>query len=759
MFVNKETYLTELSPNDLLSTTHYDVGKNIDVYEPNDKDTRPVLYQDRSGSKVKEVKETVNKWNKTTKEVVDDEVICYFDFESTTERGNADIPNPHKAYLVVYKTPDMSEPKCIEGKFCGKRMLQDVSRTYGYRPIRFIAHNVKYDFQFLYEHLYQVSKIQRGSMLLSARADFYVDEYKVKFNFVDSYSFITSKLSEFPKMFGFEGEKEIMPYSLWNSKTVKERIILLSSTREYCDKQLISNNIGKTVTTEMKDDYYKSFVKKARDWDCIVEDDFNGEHLIDIIKYSKMYCIVDVDILQKGYETFRVWIKEVCDLDINHYITLPSIADAYMKKSGVYDDCFEISASQLLFVQKAMIGGRTMTSENKMFNFTGKNAIELDDLDAVSLYPSAMKRMKGYLMGTPKIIIDKTYDFLKSVDGFFVEIEITKVGIHRKFPLMSYITDAGVRLWTNEMVGRKIVVDKYTLEDLIEFQNVEFNIIKGYYYNEGRNCKIGETITHLFNTRRQKKKEKNSIEQIYKLLMNSAYGRTLLKPFETETRYVSEKNSEAYIVRHYDSIKTIQKLHDNSVEITQQKPIIEHFNLCHIGVEVLSMSKRIMNEVMCLAEDIGVEIYYQDTDSTHTPVKDIPRLKEAYFEKYDRVMEGKEMNQFNTDFDSDKLKGKIRSVESVFLGKKTYVDKLQGDEEGVYDYHIRMKGVSGDAINHKVLEEGDSVVDLYERMFSGEEITFDLCCGGNKCCFETMSDGLMTSREIFERRIRFGNKK
>ena len=134
----------------------------------------------------------------------------------------------------------MSEPKCIEGKFCGKRMLEDVSRSHGYRPIRFIAHNVKYDFQFLYEHLYQVSKIQRGSMLLSARAEFYVDDYKVKFNFVDSYSFIATKLSAFPKMFGFQGVKEIMPYSLWNSDTVKERIIkapaaphiaLLSRTR------------------------------------------------------------------------------------------------------------------------------------------------------------------------------------------------------------------------------------------------------------------------------------------------------------------------------------------------------------------------------------------------------------------------------------------------------------------------------------------------------------------------------------------------
>ena len=145
-----------------------------------------------------------------------------------------------------------------------------------------------------------------------------------------------------------------------------------------------------------------------------------------------------------------------------------------------------------------------------------------------------MKRQGGYLKGMPKVLQTKTYDFLKSIDGYFVEIEITNVGKHKKFPLMSYITDAGVRLWTNEMVGKKIHIDKYALEDLIEFQDIEFNIIKGYYYDEGRNYQIGKTIQHLFNTRKAKKDEimpdgskGNSIEQVYKLLMNSAYGRTL----------------------------------------------------------------------------------------------------------------------------------------------------------------------------------------------------------------------------------------
>ena len=46
------------------------------------------------------------------------------------------------------------------------------------------------------------------------------------------------------------------------------------------------------------------------------------------------------------------------------------------------------------------------------------------------------------------------------------------------------------------------------------------------------------------------------------------------------------------------------------------------------------MSKRIMNEVMCLAFDIGCHIYYQDTDCIHIEVDDFPKLIEAYKNKY-----------------------------------------------------------------------------------------------------------------------------
>ena len=41
------------------------------------------------------------------------------------------------------------------------------------------------------------------------------------------------------------------------------------------------------------------------------------------------------------------------------------------------------------------------------------------------------------------------------------------------------------------------------------------------------------------------------------------------------------------------------------------------------------MSKRIMNEVICLAEDKKLPIFYQDTDSLHIEEKNVDLLTEA----------------------------------------------------------------------------------------------------------------------------------
>ena len=59
-----------------------------------------------------------------------------------------------------------------------------------------------------------------------------------------------------------------------------------------------------------------------------------------------------------------------------------------------------------------------------------------------------------------------------------------------------------------------------------------------------------------------------------------------------------------------------------------------------------------MNEVMCLAEDLGINIYYQDTDSMHIEHDKINLLADAYRKKYHRELIGEDtIGCFHNDFD------------------------------------------------------------------------------------------------------------
>ena len=85
--------------------------------------------------------------------------------------------------------------------------------------------------------------------------------------------------------------------------------------------------------------------------------------------------------------------------------------------------------------------------------------------------------------------------------------------------------------------------------------------------------------------------------------MNASYGKTILKPIDTEIKYYDKKEAyDAAIFANYTFVKEGFQI-GNKYWIKFIKPIVKHFNNASCGVEVLSISKRIMNEVICTAED------------------------------------------------------------------------------------------------------------------------------------------------------------
>ena len=625
--------------------------------------------------------------------------VVFIDFETFQDN----FKGYHVPFCVNKQTYNKNfefiETKTFYGLDCAKQLLDSLN-THSVM----IAHNAGFEYKMLIDHLYKIKNvIQTGSMLKQAQ---FVYKYK-QIVLKDSYAMISSRLENFPKMMKLDIEaKGKYPYSLINTDNYDHY-----ETMEEALKHIVGDQADKD-----------QFLVECQRANAIN----NG--FLDIKKITVSYCENDVEILAKGYMKFREMILEACEMDIINLISSAQLADKFLIKRGCYNGCFDISGISEDFIRRCIVGGRCMVANNKSDHIE----TEIADSDANSLYPSAMYSMNGFVRGLPKVLTQeniKNFDSFKNkINEYYVKILVTKIGKDRSFPLLSIVDDkTKVRNFTNDIVNKYFYVDRVTLEDVVEFQQIEYEIIQGYYFDEGYNKSINETIKELYDLRVLYKKQGNAIEQVYKLIMNSAYGKTIQKPVKKNDKFV-KGNMEAqhkFIYKNYNHIDTYTQINETLWHYKINKSVNEHFSRCHIGVNVLSMSKRIMNQVICLCEDSQIRVYYQDTDSLHLDFNKTKDLADLYRKKYNKELYGKYLLQFSSDFAVNEKNissdYEVRAVESYFIGKKCYIDKLKfkdSNNKVKYEYHCRLKGIPNSLIKNKM--------NTYKRLYKGEEIKFDL---------------------------------
>jgi hypothetical protein len=197
-----------------------------------------------------------------------------------------------------------------------------------------------------------------------------------------------------------------------------------------------------------------------------------------------------------------------------------------------------------------------------------------------------------------------------------------------------------------------------------------------------------------------------------------------------------------------------------------------------------------MDEVMTLAEDLAIKIFYTDTDSMHIQERGVEPLSRAFKDKYGRELVGKGLGQFHSDFDfnksyhvvstpggkslelvADSVKllenATVVATESFFLGKKSYIDKIEAWSTSPtinVAYHFRSKGIPTKCTQHVADRDYQSnPMELYRDLFYGKKgvdedkrskgIDFDLAAGGN-CLFRVGKDHRISTGKMI-RRIQF----
>lgn len=664
-----------------------------------------------------------------------DREIFFADFESDV---NGDR---HKPYMCVVQSEDGNISKTFVEGSCGKDLLDflpDESITY--------FHNLAYDIR-MFASFGIIESIMKGTRCLKA-----VVTWKDKtLYFKDSLALFNCKLSQLPSMFGLENvEKELFPYNYYNFHNFAE----FERTIEEDDKEKIiyAGEIQEAGEYEIKPwngKEYEQFEKNIDKIGARID-----ERYFDMFKYAEFYCKQDVRILRESFNVFRQGFKSDFNIDVVNFISISSLANEVFNHNVYYPNknLFKVGGHVRHFLSKAVYGGRCMCAYNKKWYVEAN----ICDYDAVSLYPSAMARL-WTVEGRPNVISDShlNLEFLSKQAAYIVEIKITAVHKHYPFPLIVQKIN-GLNVNCDEITEPiTMVVDNIMLEDLINFQQIEFEFIKGYYWDGERDTRIQDEIKKIFQKRVEYKRQKNPLQQLYKLIMNSCYGKTIEKPVEKDIKYIRGfEDKEKYIRKNYNKIVEITEIRDSDIYgVKEIVPIDDHFNFSLLGIQVLSMSKRIMNEVMCLAYDIGCKIYYQDTDSMHIVKEDLEKLEKAFEDKYHRPLKGTNLGQFHTDFCSfDGREDVQHAVRSIFLMKKMYIDELRMSDN-TYSFMFRGKGLTTKSILHLAKKKyGNNLMSLYNDLYEGFTLTFDLTKG--QPCFRMDKDLSVVNIKDFKRKIK-----
>lgn len=836
-----------------------------------------------------------------------------------------------KAYCISYTECKFKNPKVDKDAYnmisyygfdCLNKFMDDMAELAENYEVIIYFHNLGYDFNMFnkfnyYSCVSKGRKIYSGSIL-----------YKGKIiKFKDSLAILSMSIkacaNEYCK--GYNLQKEMFPYKYYNT-----------------------NNIGKIGIYEDIDideeyqfdlEIFKSNCKK-------IGAELN-EKEFDMGMYCKFYCEQDVRILATSFDIFRENTLKELNKDIINYTTIPGLAKELISEQVLNDKNISLISGELQeFIRKSLYGGRTMTTQNKSWLCYFKIA----SMDYCSLYPSAMSELYT-INGKPEIMTreeleDNNYlnltcafksqpDENKYISGYVVEIVITKINRFKKFKVLTFKTDKGSQYLDKDVkLPRKVVVNNITLEDYIKNHDIEFFTLQGVKYTGTKDFEsIKNFIQKLFNTRAKLKKEKKSSQIIYKLLLNSAYGKLIQKPIETEIKFVNKKKrlnanqltklfrnkyniksfslknwlnmeenkhykiyfnkalsgfkkglkpedykmllSEDYetinrkdFIKRFKEIRGIKEYDGLSKFLTKNPKFNEYFKdglindklsdeklyeifddiyydgisryICKneykikdmteiskdltridvyksqlnqfsdpwLGSLILAYSKRLMNNVFEIIEELeerdkykliydmalnemiaineknidktlykqlfndgrenNVIAFYQDTDSIYLRYKYLQEINEKFKAKYGfELLKANTLSRMHSpDFEANEMniiknpelfvEGNILADKSIFLTKKLYYCKLYESKSDNYGDHIRSKGIPLKALKYKVEKDynGD-YYKLYFDLLKGKKIQIDLL----KTCanIKQNKDFKITSLNEFFRTMKLEN--
>jgi hypothetical protein len=223
-------------------------------------------------------------------------------------------------------------------------------------------------------------------------------------------------------------------------------------------------------------------------------------------------------------------------------------------------------------------------------------------LDVNSLYPMALSMLKIPI--TEPIVW--TNERLDDINYGVFQIEITSFKPCSFYPKLTL----GLEYY-----------DKYDIEELIRYCDMEFKIVRGYIWIGAATTAHSDHILDLHDKKKDPKKK--AMRDVYKLMLNSIYGNTIRKCPKTKTKKYKARENFVKASCKYEN--RLVETHPETLTLSFSRCFDDKPNFAFIGVAILSLSRRIMNRFFAIA---GSDLIYSDTDSLLIPTSRVSDFRQ-----------------------------------------------------------------------------------------------------------------------------------
>ena len=656
-----------------------------------------------------------------------------------------------------YKKDSVRDHCHITGKYrgaahkaCNLKLRLEPGKT----PIPVVFHNLRgYDSHLIMQ---AISKVKGQMKCIPNNMEKYISFSLGQLRFIDSAQFLLTSLhrlvaSNNPEVFHITAHYETDPQ--------KRQLLLRKGVYPY--EYMSSWNRFEETCLPPREVYYSKLTDET-----ITEEDYqHAQKVWKIFKcqtmgdYHDLYLRTDVLLLADVFETFRKTCMVQYGLDPAHYYTSPGLSwDALLKKTGI---CLELLTDydMHLFIEKGLRGGISMVSKRyaKANNprVSGYNPAKPNThilyLDANNLYGWAMSQALptgGFkwvkdLQSLEKKIASTTADAKK---GYILEVDLEYPhelhDAHNAYPLAPEnrkVPKEWLSEYQQQLLGTSVVVDKlvpnlcHKKKYVVHYRNLQLYMDLGMKLTKIHRALQFDQSAWMepyiqLNTELRKKATTDFEKDLYKLMNNSVFGKTmenLRKRVNVQLVCSSEEDRLRKLIaspafaRHQIFDNDLVALHMYKSKLKLNRPV-------YVGMSILDLSKHLMYDFyynkLKTQDAHHCNLLYTDTDSLlleiHT--EDVYADMASHAELYDT-------SNYPTDHPSHsttnkKVPGKMKDecagipiAEYVGLRPKMYsilredseqIRKAKGVKKYVVKKHIRHDQYKESLFNNKTFRHG-----------------------------------------------------